>query len=113
MALTMSRENYLKIIYILKMANGEVRSIDIANYMELSKPSVCAAVKQLQAQGYITKAGNGIIELTESGRAEAEEVFERHCVSPEQAHADAARLEHAVSNESFQALKKAGMPAGS
>ena len=56
MALTMSRENYLKIIYILKMANGEVRSIDIANYMELSKPSVCAAVKQLQAQGYITKA---------------------------------------------------------
>lgn len=102
MALTMSRENYLKIIYILKKANGEVRSIDIANYMELSKPSVCAAVKQLQAQGYITKAGNGIIELTESGRAEAEEVFERHCffeekliaagVSPEQAHADAARL---------------------
>lgn len=45
MALTMSRENYLKIIYILKKANGEVRSIDIANYMELSKPSVCAAVK--------------------------------------------------------------------
>ena len=55
MALTMSRENYLKIIYILKKANGEVRSIDIANYMELSKPSVCAAVKQLQAQGYITR----------------------------------------------------------
>ena len=79
MALTMSRENYLKIIYILKKANGEVRSIDIANYMELSKPSVCAAVKQLQAQGYITKDGNGIIELTESGRAEAKEVFERHC----------------------------------
>ena len=75
MALTMSRENYLKIIYILKKANGEVRSIDIANYMELSKPSVCAAVKQLQAQGYITKDGNGIIELTESGRAEAREAL--------------------------------------
>ncbi|PXX52982.1 DtxR family iron (metal) dependent repressor [Hungatella effluvii] len=123
MALTMSRENYLKIIYILKKANGEVRSIDIANYMELSKPSVCAAVKQLQTQGYIIKAGNGIIELTDRGRSEAERVFERHCffeekliaagVSPEQAHADAARLEHAVSNESFNALKKAGLPAGS
>lgn len=122
MALTMSRENYLKVIYILKKTNGVVRSIDIANYMELSKPSVCTAVKQLQKQGYITKGGNGFIEMTDNGRAEAERVFEKHCffeerlisagVSPKQAHADAARLEHAISSESFNALKKADFSAG-
>lgn len=118
MALSTSQENYLKTIYILKKETGTVRSIDMALYMGLSKPSVCAAVKQLQVLGYIVKDTSGIIELTDSGKAQAELVFERHCffeqklleagVSPEQAHIDAGRLEHAVSEESFKALKRAG-----
>lgn len=120
MALSTSCENYLKTIYILKKRSGLVRSIDIAQYMGISKPSVCAAVKQLQAQGYIIKEVTGSIELTDSGRAEAMVVYERHCffeeklidagVSPAQAHIDAGRLEHAVSGESFEALKKVVMP---
>lgn len=118
MELTSSCENYLKTIYIVKREHGTVRSIDIANYMGISKPSVCAAVKQLQAQGCITKNEAGMIELTDRGKSEAEMIFERHCffertlidagVSPEQAHMDAGRLEHAVSEESFEALKRAG-----
>lgn len=118
MALSTSQENYLKTIYILKQEKGAVRSIDIALYMGLSKPSVCAAVRQLQILGCIIKEPSGCIELTDSGKAEAELVFERHCffeqklleagVSPEQAHIDAGKLEHAVSEESFKALKGEG-----
>lgn len=118
MTLSTSHENYLKVIYILKKESGAVRSIDIAQYMGISKPSVCSAVKLLQANGCITKGSDGLIELTPAGSAEAEAIFERHCffeqqliaagVSPSQAHADAGRLEHAVSPESFEALRKSG-----
>ena len=118
MTLSSSHENYLKVIYILKKESGAVRSIDIARYMGISKPSVCGAVKLLQANGCITKGSDGLIELTPDGVAEAEAVFERHCffeqqlvaagVSPSQAHIDAGRLEHAVSAESFEALRKSG-----
>lgn len=116
MTLSTSGENYLKTIYILKKRNGAVRSVDIAQHMGISKPSVCAAVKQLQAQGCIVKETSGSIELTDRGRAKAMLVYEKHCffeeklidagVSPEQAHIDAGRLEHAISEESFEALKK-------
>lgn len=116
MKLSTSREEYLKVIFILKNERGTVRSIDIAQYMGISKPSVCAAVKQLQEQGYIEKDPAGIIELTDTGRAEAKLVFEMHCffeqilidagISHEQAHTDAGKLEHAISEESYQALKK-------
>ena len=118
MALSTSQENYLKTIYILKKERGIVRSIDIAQHMELTKPSVCAAVRQLQNLGCIIKKASGCIELTDNGMAEAKLVFERHCffeqkllaagVSPRQAHIDAGRLEHAISEESFEALKRAG-----
>ncbi len=121
MTLSASQENYLKTIYVLKKEAGTVRSIDIALRMGRSKPSVCAAVRQLQAMGCITKEASGSIELTESGKVEAGLVFERHCyfeqklleagVSPEQAHIDAGRLEHAVSEESFNALKQADKAA--
>lgn len=119
MKLSTSREEYLKVIYILKNNKGTVRSIDIAQHMGISKPSVCIAVKQLEEQGYIKKDPAGLIELTDSGKAEAELVFEMHCffehvlmdagISHEQAHIDAGRLEHAISEESFEALKKAGL----
>ena len=68
MKLSTSREEYLKVIYILKNNKGTVRSIDIAQHMGISKPSVCIAVKQLEEQGYIKKDPAGLIELTDSGK---------------------------------------------
>lgn len=111
-----SAENYLETILILKKRNGAVRSIDIANELEYSKPSVSVAMKHLRENGYIEMDADGYISLLETGRAIAEKIYERHTlladwlkrlgVSPEIAAEDACRIEHVISAESFEAIKR-------
>lgn len=111
-----SAENYLETILILKNRRGEVRSIDIANEMNFSRPSVSHAMKQFRENGLITMDDNGYIELTESGLEIAERIYERHTLLSELlmklgvqetvAKEDACRLEHAISAESFQKLRE-------
>lgn len=111
-----SAENYLETILMLKKRKGSVRSIDIANELEFSKPSVSVAMKNLRENGYIEVDPDGYISLLPSGCAIAEKMFERHMtltnwltalgVSPEVAQDDACRIEHVISEESFDALKR-------
>ncbi|WP_085831898.1 metal-dependent transcriptional regulator [Clostridium merdae] len=111
-----SAENYLETILVLKSSKGEVRSIDIANEMSFSRPSVSHAMKQFRENGLITMDDNGYIELTDSGREIAERIYERHTLLSELlmklgveesiAKEDACRLEHAISAESFQKLRE-------
>lgn len=110
-----SAENYLETILVLGQENPYVRSIDIANELGFSKPSVSVAMKNLRTNGYILVDENGHITLTESGRAIAETIYERHTalsgwlmklgVDRETASADACRIEHVISAESFAAIK--------
>lgn len=110
-----SAENYLETILILKMRLETVRSIDIANELSFSKPSVSIAMKNLRENGYITIDG-GNIELTEKGMDIAKKIYERHTiisewlvnigVSEKTASEDACRIEHVISEESFNAFKK-------
>ena len=111
-----SAENYLETILVLQQRNGSVRSIDIANELEFSKPSVSVAMKNLRLNGYIEVDAAGQIRLLPEGRAIAEAVLEKHkmmtaClvalgVSEEVAAEDACRIEHVLSNESFEAIKE-------
>ena len=111
-----SLEDYLETILLLQKNIGQVRSIDIANEMNFTKPSVSIAMKNLREKGYITMADTGYITLTEDGRQRAEDVLERHTiladllihigVSKETAMADACKIEHDLSDESFAAIKK-------
>ena len=112
-----SLEDYLETILMIQNNKGHVRSIDIANEMNFTKASVSIAMKNLREKGYITVAENGYISLTESGKKRAESVFERHTllsdllmrigVSKETALSDACKVEHDLSEESFEAIKKA------
>ncbi len=111
-----SAENYLETILMIKNKKGAVRSIDIANELEFSKPSVSVAMKNLRENGYIDVDANGYITLLESGKEIAEKMYERHTtlsnwliglgVNPETAVEDACRIEHIISAESFEAIKK-------
>ena len=111
-----SGENYLETILILERRRGQVRSVDIAGELGFSKPSVSVAMKQFRENGLIAVDGDGFIHLTERGRAIAERVYERHCllsrylmllgVSPEVAQADACKLEHDLSQESFDKIRQ-------
>ena len=111
-----SGEMYLEAIYVLTKATGFVRSIDISEYLGYSKPSVSRAMGILRSGGYITMDKDGSITLTESGQEIAEKIYARHTlltkllihigVSEETAAEDACKLEHAISDESFEALKK-------
>lgn len=111
-----SAENYLETILIIKNKKGTVRSIDIANELEFSKPSVSVAMKNLRENGYIDVDSNGYITLLESGLEIAEKMYERHTtlsnwliglgVNPETAVEDACKIEHIISEESFKAIKK-------
>ena len=111
-----SAEDYLETILILSHRNGTVRSIDIANELSYSKPSVSIAMKNLRENGYITVDANGYISLEPSGLAIAEKIYERHTlfsawltnlgVDPQIAQEDACRIEHVISEQSFAALKK-------
>jgi DtxR family Mn-dependent transcriptional regulator len=111
-----SGENYLETILMLEQKNGSVRSIDIANELEFSKPSVSRAMSILKSAGMIIMDKNNQILLTEAGRQKAEAVYERHCllshfleqilgVSAETASADACRIEHVISTETFERIK--------
>ncbi len=111
-----SAENYLETILILKKRTGFVRSVDIANELEYSKPSVSVAMKNLRENGYIETDADGEILLLDKGRKIAEKIYERHTlladwlktlgVSPETAAEDACRIEHVISEESFEAIKR-------
>lgn len=116
MVLHESGEDYLEAILVLRQQKGHVRSIDVAQYLGFSKPSVSRAVSILKANGYLTMEKDGRLELTPQGEANAQRVYERHRflsqwlvqlgVSPEVAAADACRIEHDISPETFQCLKE-------
>lgn len=111
-----SAENYLETILILSHRLPVVRSVDIATELGFKKSSVSIAMKNLREKRYITVTDAGFIYLTDSGREIAEMIYERHRllsawlerlgVSPETAAADACRIEHVISKESFEAIKK-------
>ena len=113
-----SAENYLETILILsqRKGKGEVRSIDIVNELEFSKPSVSVAMKNLRENGYITVDKDGYIRLTDKGLEIAEKMYERHTLlsqwliklgdDEKVAVEDACRMEHVISAESFAAIKK-------
>ena len=117
MSLHESGENYLETILLLQRQKGEVRSIDIANELDYSKPSVSRAVGILRGSGYITVEDNGLIHFTDKGRARAEGVYERHRtigaflkltlgLDPKVAESDACRIEHIISPETFERIKR-------
>lgn len=111
-----SAENYLEAILQLTERNGSVRSIDIANELDFSKPSVSVAMKNLRENGYIIMDSGGLITLTEKGYEIAHAVYEKHVllrdwlialgVDSETACNDACRIEHVISDESFEAIKR-------
>ena len=112
-----SAENYLETILMITNRHGSCRSIDIANELGYSKPSVSVAMKNLRENGYIDVMGDGKIILLPPGKKIAENLFERHTiltkclvmlgVSPETAAEDACKIEHILSQESFDAIIKA------
>lgn len=114
-----SAENYLETILILKKRMGQVRSIDIVNELSVSKPSVSVAMKNLRTNGYIEMDRDGYITLLDAGNAIAEKMYERHTfltewlttlgVAPDTAAEDACRIEHVISEETFDALKNHAM----
>ena len=115
MRLQESGEMYLEAIHVLSREQSLVRSVDVSEYLGYSKPSVSRAVGLLKAGEYITVGNDGGLNLTDAGREIAEKIYERHTlltkllvkvgVSEEVAAADACKLEHAISDESFQAIK--------
>ncbi len=116
MKIQQSAENYLETIFVLTKRNGIVRSVDIANELGFSKPSVSVAMKSLRENGYIEVMGDGHIALLEKGKIIAEKLYERHTVltnaivalgvSEEIAAEDACKIEHIISEETFDAIKK-------
>ena len=115
MKLHASGEDYLEAILVLQKQKGMVRSVDVARHMDVSKPSVCHAVATLKNGGFLTMDDGFFLHLTNIGREVAEQIYEKHRffterliaagVDPETAEADACRIEHVISEESFQRLK--------
>ena len=111
-----SGEMYLESIYVLSQTKSAVRSIDVGEYMGYSKPSVSRAMGLLKSGGYVSVDENGYISLLPAGQEVAEKIYERHTlltsflvrlgVSEEVASEDACRLEHVLSDESFEAIKR-------
>ena len=111
-----SGEMYLEAILVLTRKTGFVRSIDVSEYLGYSKPSVSRAMGILRSGAYIVMDKDGSMTLTDAGREIAEKIYDRHTlltrllvklgVSAETAAADACKLEHAVSDESFEAIKR-------
>ena len=110
-----SEENYLETILVLSLKGSKVRSIDIVNELDYSKPSVSIAMKNLRTKGYIVMSDDGYITLTEKGQKIADTVYERHIVisdwlvclgvDKKTAVQDACKMEHALSEKSFLAIK--------
>ena len=115
MKLHASGEDYLEAILVLQKKSGIVRSVDLARHMGFSKPSISHAVGVLKNGGFLTVDEDGYLHLTEDGREVAEKIYERHQFFTEQlvavgvdretAERDACRIEHAISEETFQKLK--------
>ena len=115
MVLQESGEMYLESILILSQKKGFVRAVDISEYMGYSKPSVSRAVGLLKQSQYITIDGDNHITLTPAGQQIAQKILDRHAmltqfltglgVDPQTASADACKIEHAISDESFEAIK--------
>lgn len=111
-----SGEMYLETIYVLGQKQQNVRSIDVAEEMGFSKPSVSRGVSILKQQGYLTVDGNGFLELTDSGMDLAKKIYERHTiltealvrlgVDPKIAQQDACKMEHIISDETLNAFKR-------
>lgn len=116
MALHQSGEDYLEAILVLRQQNGIVRSIDVAQHLGYSKPSVSRAMSILKSSGHITMEKDGRLELTEEGARVAREIYERHKlltdwlvrlgVSANVAAEDACKIEHDISPETFRCLKQ-------
>ena len=116
MKLYASGEDYLEAILVLHKKMVMVRSVDVARYMEVSKPSVCHAVAVLQEGGFLIMDEDHFLHLTEAGKEIAEKIYERHRfftdrlikagVDPRTAEADACRIEHVISDETFRRLKE-------
>lgn len=116
MQLQESGEMYLETIYVLSKKNCHVRSIDVAEHMGYSKPSVSRAVGLLKQGGYVISDEDGFLMLTEAGKAVAEKIFERHTVlsnfliklgvDAETAAEDACKIEHVISDSTMEAIKK-------
>lgn len=115
MALHESAEMYLETIHVLSQTRGSVRSIDVAEHMGYTKPSVSRAVSLLKRGGYLEMDREGFLSLTQEGKSVAEKIFERHTVlsqwlislgvGADTASEDACRIEHVISDESFDAIK--------
>ena len=116
MKLRASGEDYLETILVLHKKTDMVRSVDVARHMGVSKPSVCVAVNTLKDGGFLAMDEDHFLHLTDVGREVAEKIYERHCffteqlitagVDPKTAEADACRIEHIISDESFDRLKE-------
>ena len=108
---------YLETVYLLSQKNGKVRSLDVAEYMGFSKPSVSRAVKLLKDGGYLSLDDDGCLLLTDIGFSFAKRIYERHTilsdylvklgVAEDIAVRDACKMEHVISDETFEAIKKA------
>ena len=115
MKLHASGEDYLEAVLVLQKQKGMVRSVDVARHMDVSKPSVCHAVATLKNGGFLTMDDGFFLHLTNIGREVAEQIYEKHRffterliaagVDPRTAEADACRIEHVISEESFRRLK--------
>jgi len=120
MKLHASGEDYLEAVLVLQKEKGMVRSVDVARHMEVSKPSVCHAVATLKAGGFLTMDEDFSLCLTDVGREVAEQTYEKHCfftrqlvaagVDPQTAEREACRMEHTISQKSFELLKGAVEP---
>ena len=117
MKLYASGEDYLEAVLVLQRKQGMVRSVDLARHMGFSKPSISHAVGVLKNGGFLTVDDDGFLHLTVIGREIAEKIYERHLffmeqliaagVDPKTAEADACRIEHIISDESFERMKEA------
>ena len=120
MKLHASGEDYLEAILVLQRQKGMVRSVDVARHLEVTKPSVCNAVATLRDGGFLTMDSDYFLHLTDVGREVAEQIYEKHCffterliavgVDPETADREACRMEHVISDESFERLNAAAKP---
>ena len=117
MKLHASGEDYLETILVLHKKTGMVRSVDVARHLEVTKPSVCHAVATLRDGGFLTMDSDYFLHLTDVGREVAEQIYEKHRfftdqlieagVDPKTAERDACRMEHVISQESFERLRDA------
>ena len=115
--ITPSGEDYLEAVLVLQHKQGMVRSVDVARHLEVTKPSVCHAVATLRDGGFLTMDSDYFLHLTDVGREVAEQIYEKHRfftdrlieagVDPETAERDACRIEHVISQESFERLRDA------